>query len=173
MDSAEAEAFTKDAYDLLVRHIGKDCAIAAAKMLGELLDNAVTHAESGTGAFAAAQVYVQRGDLELAVADCGIGVRSHLSRNPDFRNLTAPQALKSALQPGVSGTSESRGNGLSDLLRSASDYGGTMLLRSDDGYGQVTTANLNHAAFITAEAVQGTWAWVRIGLPRDRAVKLT
>ena len=51
------------------------------------------------------------------------------------------QALRAALQPGVTGTSERRGNGLPDLLSTASGFGGQPLLRSGDGYAQVMAAS--------------------------------
>jgi anti-sigma regulatory factor (Ser/Thr protein kinase) len=171
-DAGDAERFAADAYELLARHIQKTDAGAAAKMLGELLDNAITHAESNTGAFAAAQVHLRSRDLQLAVADCGIGVRSHLARNPKFRGLTAPEALEAALKAGVSGTPESRGNGLPDLLELTSDYGGQMLLRSDDGHALVTTTNTRRYV-LAGTPVPGTWAWVRIGLPRSSPGKIT
>lgn len=162
----DVEIFCDAAYDLARQHTSDRSAAAGAKMLGELLDNAVTHAGSPVGVYAAAQVHQRSGNLELAVADAGIGVRAHLARNPDFRNLTAAQALRAALQPGVTGTSEKRGNGLPDLLSTACGFGGQLLLRSDDGYAQVT-ADSPGRQFSAAAQVPGTWAWVHVRLPRS------
>lgn len=164
---ADAERFAGDAYELLGRHTSPSSAAAAAKMLGELLDNAITHADSPVGAFAAAQVHKRGGDVQLAVADAGIGIRSHLARNPCFRDLAAADALSAALRPGVTGTSERRGNGLPDLLRTASGFGGQLLLRSDTGYAQVNTASPDRR-FSAAGHVRGTWAWVHVQLPREQ-----
>jgi hypothetical protein len=164
---SDAERFAEDAYRLAQRHTSGRSAAAGAKMLGELLDNAITHAASTVGVFAAAQVHQRGGDLELAVADAGIGIRSHLARNPCFRNLTATKALRAALRPGVTGTSERRGNGLPDLLSTASGFGGQLLLRSDDGYAQVTAASSDQT-FAAAGQVSGTWAWVHVRLPRQQ-----
>jgi hypothetical protein len=166
-DPADAERFAGDAYELARRHTSDSSAAAAAKMLGELLDNAVTHASSPVGVYAAAQVHQRAADVELAVTDAGIGIPSHLARNPCFRNLTAAQALSAALQPGVTGTSERRGNGLPDLLSTASGFGGQLLLRSDDGYAQVMAASSDRQ-FATAAHVPGTWAWVHVRLPRGQ-----
>jgi hypothetical protein len=165
--SADVERFCTDAYELAVQHTANRSAVAGAKMLGELLDNAITHAGSPVGVYAAAQVHQRSGDLELAVADSGIGVRTHLARNPSFRNLSAAQALRAALQPGVSGTSETRGNGLPDLLTTASGFGGQLLLRSDDGYAQVMAASPDRQ-FTTAAPILGTWAWVHVRLPHSQ-----
>jgi len=164
---ADTERFCTDAYELARRHTADRSAAAGATMLGELLDNAITHAGSPVGVYAAAQVHQRSGDLELAVADGGIGVRTHLARNPSFRNLTAAQALRAALLPGVTGTSEKRGNGLPDLLRTASGFGGHLLLRSGDGYAQVMTASPGQE-FTAAGHVPGTWAWVHVRLPRPQ-----
>lgn len=164
-DPADVEQFACDAYKLARRYTSDNSAAAAAKMLGELLDNAVTHASSPVGVYAAAQVHQRAADVQLAVADAGIGIRSHLARNPRFRNLTAAQALNAALQPGVTGTSERRGNGLPDLLSTASGFGGQLLLRSDDGYAQVIAASSDRQ-FAAAAPVPGTWAWVHVRLPR-------
>jgi hypothetical protein len=164
-DPADAERFANDAYELARQHTSDSSAAAAAKMLGELLDNAITHASSPVGVYAAAQVHQRAADVQLAVADAGIGIPSHLARNPRFRNLTAAQALNAALQPGVTGTSERRGNGLPDLLSTASGFGGQLLLRSDDGYARVTAAS-SERQLAAAAQVQGTWAWVHVRLPR-------
>jgi hypothetical protein len=162
---ADAERFAVDVYQLAQRHTSDSSAAAGAKMLGELLDNAITHAASPVGVYAAAQVHQRGGDLELAVADAGIGIRSHLARNPRFRNLSTTAALRAALRPGVTGTSERRGNGLPDLLSTASGFGGQLLLRSDDGYAQVMAASSDRK-FAAADQVPGTWAWVHVRLPR-------
>jgi hypothetical protein len=165
---SDAENFCDAAYELARQHTSDRSAAAGAKMLGELLDNAVTHAGSPVGVYAAAQVHQRSGNLELAVADGGIGVRAHLARNPPFRNLTATQALRAALQPGVTGTSEKRGNGLPDLLSTACGFGGELLLRSDDGYAQVAAASPDRQ-FTVAAQVPGTWAWVHVRLPRSQS----
>jgi hypothetical protein len=163
----DAERFALDAYELVRRRTSDSSAAAAAKILGELLDNATTHADSPVGVYAAAQVHQRGGDVELAVADGGIGIPTHLARNPCFRHLTAAEALQAALKPGVTGTSEQRGNGLPDLLNTASSFGGQLILRSGDGYAQVMAASSDRQ-FATGDQVPGTWAWVHVRLPRGQ-----
>ncbi len=79
---ANAERFAGDSYKLAGLHTSDSSAGAAAKMLGELLDNTITHADSPVGFYATEQVHQRVGDAELAVADADIGIRSHLARNP-------------------------------------------------------------------------------------------
>ena len=81
------------------------------------------------------------------------------------------QALRAALQPGVTGTSERRGNGLPDLLSTASGFGGQLLLRSGDGYAQVMAASPDRQ-FSAAGHVPSTWAHVRLPRPQDRVISL-
>ena len=161
-DPSDAEAFSQVALDLLRQHISGRDARVAYKILGELLDNATTHAKSPTGVFACAQVY--RHELELAVADAGIGIQAHLSRNPKYRLADEVDALEYALMPGVSGTSEPRGNGLPDLVDMTCRYGGRVLLRSQAGHALVTTVN-NRREFQSGTPIPGTCAAVRIGIP--------
>ena len=112
--------------------------------MGELIDNAIDHGASGEGAFVAAQVYSGatsgRRGLEVAICDTGVGVLAHLRRNPKHADIPdSADALKQAFIPGVSGTTEDRGNGLSDLL-SFLQFGGLarVHLRSGDGLATVT-----------------------------------
>ena len=51
---SDAEQFCADAYELALLHTKDRSAAADAKMLGELLDNAITHAGSLSGVYAAA-----------------------------------------------------------------------------------------------------------------------
>jgi hypothetical protein len=164
-DPETVDRFTEDAYELALLHTTPGSAAAAATIVAELLDNAITHAASPVGVYAAAQVHQHGGDVELAIADAGMGIRSHLARNPGFRDLTAAQAISAALRPGVTGTSEQRGNGLPDLLNTASGFGGQLLLRSDDGFAEIRAAPAGRQ-FSTAGQVTGTWAWVHVRLPR-------
>jgi hypothetical protein len=165
----DVEEFSHDALTLLRRHITKREAAAALRMLGELLGNATEHANSATGVFVCAQVFNHQ--LELAVADAGIGVRTHLARNPKYRHVDEVEALDYALMPGVSGTSELRGNGLSDLLNDTSDFGGRVVLRSNGGHALVTTVH-NLRSFQSGTSVPGTCAAVRIGIPSAAPSKM-
>ena len=141
--------------------------------MGELIDNAIDHGASGEGAFVAAQVYSGttsgRRGLEVAICDTGVGVLAHLRRNPKHADIPdSADALKQAFIPGVSGTTEDRGNGLSDLL-SFLQFGGLarVHLRSGDGLATVTVGRRRRVEHTrrTASSIKGTWAWLRIRIP--------
>ena len=66
----------------------------AASVFAELAGNAAEHSRSERGAFAAAQAYPQLGVIEVAIADCGIGVRRALN-DPDLS--TDADAIRAAL----------------------------------------------------------------------------
>jgi len=72
--------------------------------LSELLDNVRQHAESPTNGLACAQAY--GGAVELAIADCGIGIRGSLAKNPAYAGQleTDADAVQLALQKGVTST---------------------------------------------------------------------
>lgn len=140
---------------------------------GELIDNASSHGHSQIGAFLCAQTYTgatsgQPG-FEFAVCDTGIGVLAHLRGNPDYRDIPDSRtALAWALQRGVSGTAEQRGNGLADLLQFTHNGGvGRLVIRS--GHGVTSVAQRGHHRRDTYTAatlgITGTWAWLRVRFP--------
>jgi hypothetical protein len=169
---AEAEQVTTWFANIAQERFGAG-AIASFHALGELLDNATTHGESGVGAFAAAQLYTgktsHRPGLELAVCDAGIGVLEHLRRNPKHHRLrTSSAALRLALRPGVSGTADRRGYGLHDVLDRIGRLGMSgLILASGDAALHRRTAGpdaLTHETALTSP-IEGTWAWLRVRLP--------
>ena len=141
--------------------------------LGELLDNAVTHAQSKIGVYAAVQTYTGetsgRRGLELAVVDGGVGILQHLRRNPRFKRLRSSKtAIRNALEPGVTGTRDRRGYGFTDTLDQVGRAGlGRLVVRSGDAIGRVTVQGTHRRKqFASSELlVQGTWTWLRIRVP--------
>jgi len=81
----------------------------AASIFAELAGNAAEHSRSKHGAFAAAQAYPQLGLIEIAIADCGIGIRTALN---DDRLRTDADAICAALEEGVTGRRDATGNPL-------------------------------------------------------------
>ncbi len=85
----------------------------AVHCLLELLENVIHHADSPTKGLACAQAY--RDYVEVAIADCGIGVRRSLAKNPAYRERIPSDeaAVQLALQKGVTSTpSRNSGEGL-------------------------------------------------------------
>ena len=144
------------------------------KAVGELIDNATTHGQGSPGAYICAQAYTGQTTahpgLQVAVCDTGMGVLAHLSGNPRHAALAEDiHALQCAVKPGVTGTTDERGNGLPDLLAASSPVGDTrLLLRSGDGlltvqHGPVASSTVG--AVSGAARVKGTWAWLDMRFP--------
>ena len=158
---------------MAAHHFADTVAAKIFAAVGELIDNAVDHGASPEGAFVAAQVYTGttsgRRGFEVAICDTGVGVLAHLRRNPAHSSLPdAARALERALHPGVTGTTDLRGNGLNDLLLHL-EFGGLARfhLRSGDGLATVTVRGPRRISRLhrTMTPVTGTWAWLRIRIP--------
>ncbi|WP_435771393.1 hypothetical protein [Nocardioides sp. SYSU DS0651] len=140
---------------------------------GELLANAVEHGRSVTGAFVAAQTYTGETTdaprLEFAVCDTGIGVMNHLRRNPRHSHLTRDEiALSTALQAGVSGVEDDRGNGLSDLVDHTRHHG-RIHFQMRSGRGEIRVCGNAETREQTLsdrpDQTTGTWAWLAHRMP--------
>jgi anti-sigma regulatory factor (Ser/Thr protein kinase) len=85
----------------------------AVHCLLELLENVVHHADSPTKGVACAQSY--KNHVEVAIADCGIGIRRSLAKNPAHRGRVDSDeaAVRLALQKGITSTPDrNSGEGL-------------------------------------------------------------
>jgi hypothetical protein len=146
---------------------------APFKMFGELLDNAWTHGVSPAGAFAAAQYYsglsTGRPGLEFAICDSGVGVLDHLRRNTRYSDVTsAMDALRLAFEPGVTGTADYRGMGLSDVLSLVERAGrASLVFASGDAavHHRMARDGLKTNESALADPIDGTWVWLRVHLP--------
>ena len=100
------------------------------QLLWDLGQNVLVHADIG-GGVAAARVNVHERTLELAVADCGIGIRESFVRAelPDIRDDVS--AVRAALSPGVtSAPGDGKGMGLYLAKLVLADNEGRLMLRS-------------------------------------------
>ncbi|WP_034270647.1 ATP-binding protein [Haloechinothrix halophila] len=158
---------------LVTAYYPKSAGPAVARACNELLDNAVEHGASNVGAFITAQTYTGTTTgsprLELAVCDNGIGILSHLRQNPEHQHLTTDeQALKKAMKDGITGTSDKRGYGLSDLIGGGRKHGTIRLhLRTGAGEISVTATSRNQSAEVSTrrDITRGVWAWLTHELP--------
>lgn len=101
----------------------------------ELGANIVQHSQASRTGFGWADVDDNASRLELAFADCGIGFRASLQKNPDLLGRVSDdaEALQLALTAGVSGTGPSHSNmgwGLKALIDFSDLLGGDLFLAS-------------------------------------------
>ena len=85
------------------------------EIFSELASNVVYHADSNGGYVLAQQYDYSSGPVvEIAVADCGIGIRASLQKNPKHRAISSDvQAIERSLREGVSSLPDHhRGYGL-------------------------------------------------------------
>ncbi|MFC3897976.1 hypothetical protein ACFOWZ_41470 [Lentzea rhizosphaerae] len=159
---------------LITAHYPRTAGPAVAGACNELLDNAVEHGASSEGAFIAAQTYTgattKQPRLELAVCDNGVGVLRHLRQNPAHQHLNADvHALEEALRNGVTGTSDTRGNGLGDLIDGARKHG-TIRFHVRSGAGEITVTADGQRRKVSPgsrpDQTNGTWAWLSHELPQ-------
>ncbi|MZR15414.1 hypothetical protein GQE99_20570 [Maritimibacter sp. DP07] len=68
----------------------------------EIIRNTVEHSEAPE-LLICAQYWPSRNEVEVGIADAGIGIMNSLRRNPSFAELDERQAVQTALMPGVSG----------------------------------------------------------------------
>ncbi|MFC3898143.1 hypothetical protein ACFOWZ_42305 [Lentzea rhizosphaerae] len=178
----EVSPLTRATVDDLAEKVGylitafypPDVGPALTKACNELLDNAVEHGESDEGAFIAAQTYTgattKQPRLELAVCDNGIGVLQHLRQNPAHQHLNSDvYALEEALKDGVTGTSDTRGHGLGDLIDGGGKYG-TIRFHIRSGTGEITVTAGDQPRTVSRrprpDQTRGTWAWLSHELPQ-------
>ncbi|MFD3840250.1 hypothetical protein ACFWWC_28955 [Streptomyces sp. NPDC058642] len=164
-----ADAIGERLARVAISHLGSRDGRRVFRGLGELIDNAISHGASTCGAFIAAQAYTGKTTghrrLEIAVCDTGVGVLAHLRRNRAHSHITtSAHALRHALEPGVSGTDEHRGNGLPDLLAGTRNAATRLVLRSGDGFLRASRVHRTEVALParTTTPVQGTWSWLRV-----------
>lgn len=111
---------------------------AIGEMVSELVDNFAVHAQGPLAAFMM-QWYPNGRRFDLAIGDCGIGIRRSLSRNPTYSHvLGRPHhySAELAFQPGVTGNRAGGGTGLWEVLNAVRHLGGGLRLASGDGYVQ-------------------------------------
>ncbi len=113
--------------------------------VSELLRNVLEHSSSPEGAFVCAHRYTGKNPrVSIAVADCGVGIRSHLSKAHSQATTSDEVAIDLALRPGVTGalpgvygTPDNAGAGLFITRCIAKGTGGYFLIVSGDaGYRQ-------------------------------------
>ncbi len=151
-------------------------AAAVIGACGELMDNAVDHGQSETGAFIAIQTYsgttTDAPRFEMAVCDTGVGVMETLRQNPQYAHHTRDElAIAEAMRAGVSGIGAGRGNGLSDVIGKTRQHGRLdFQIRSGRGEVRVSgSASSTHTEtpHSRPDQTSGTWAWLSHRMPKQ------
>lgn len=129
----------------------------------ELGCNVFDHSGRPDTGYGSVKVDAARRRLELAFADCGVGFRASLQRNPELEGRVSDdaEALQLALYPRITGTSTPRtimGIGLKTLTVFSDWLGGDLWLASSTALLQRrTTAGQRINVMRTIPAWQGSW----------------
>lgn len=99
-DSAELKQAIVNLVPLL--HAPPAVADPIKYVFSEMVRNALEHSGSTVGAFVCAQYYRETKRIAIGIADAGIGVLNSMQRHHRVR--TSEEALRLALQPGITGT---------------------------------------------------------------------
>jgi len=92
-----ADEIAIDIRNILYRNAITKQASKLASVMSELVDNFACHATT-TLAATTMQIYPNLKQIEIAIADCGIGVRATLSKNSEFTHLKSQPHYKSAIE---------------------------------------------------------------------------
>jgi hypothetical protein len=119
------EAIERRARDMartLTQTDSGDIVDAIGYSLCEIMRNVVEHSEGPTLQYCA-QYWPTKDRVDLAILDCGIGVRASLQRNPGLEMTSDADALNLSLMPGISGKAFRRKAGRSDDVWRNSGFG--------------------------------------------------
>lgn len=101
-------------------------------LIADLAENVLQHARSEGGGVASLMILPEEDMVELAIADCGIGIRGSLVENPEFEDIDDDlSAIKAAVRPGATADPGSGGGyGLFLARLVVRDNGGSIIIRS-------------------------------------------
>jgi len=135
--------------------------------IAEIASNVFHHAKSHTGGFLCAQKYRRHKMVEVAVADCGIGIRAAMSQV--YQDLRAPESAGSALELAIQRGTTSRpdyntGNGLFFTTEVIRANGGQAIIRSEQA---VLTATADGNTITNRPYWQGTLVCLQFRLDAE------
>lgn len=109
---------------------------AISHALGEIINNVFHHSQSPVNGFVCAQTYKTLRKVEIAIADCGIGIKKSLQGNPMYRYiLDDAQAIMVAMGKRVtSKPNENAGEGLFVCQRFIKENCGQMNIISGNAH---------------------------------------
>jgi hypothetical protein len=102
--------------------------------IGELTDNASTHAQIHPSFIYFEQFGEDNRFLQFTIGDIGIGIPASLKKNATYGGLENDAALLTAFRPNVSGRpdAEQRGKGLTDVLKIAMECSSNLRVESNN-----------------------------------------
>lgn len=104
---------------------------AISTIVVELIDNAVRHSQQTSPGSMIFQLFPQNRYVEIALADCGVGIRSNLAGKYDVP--TDQMAAIKAFEDGVTSKLEG-GTGLSTIMEYVARLRGTLFLSTGEAY---------------------------------------
>jgi anti-sigma regulatory factor (Ser/Thr protein kinase) len=136
--------------------------------VAEMVDNIWIHSESPRAGLLAYQL--RRRKFAFSVADIGVGVLATLRKNHRYRALNSSmEAIRMAIQPGVSQFEGGGGLGFPSLLNALADLWGTVRLRSGEAALVIDRRSEERAkSFVYLPYLQGVHVAVRCALDRPR-----
>jgi hypothetical protein len=135
-------------------------------IVGELVANFAEHARGPLAAMAM-QIYPRGNFFDVAIGDCGVGIRESLARNPTHAHVLGEQhwfAAEIALRPGIGGRVSGEGGwGLHSIHEEVRRLGGELLLYTGDGGVRATQQRIRRGPL--PFALPGVQVRVRIPYP--------
>jgi hypothetical protein len=104
--------------------------------VNEIVDNVFIHAGAATPGVVCAQLFPNRRRLDIAISDCGVGIRKSLSETFELEDDAS--AISKALERGITRNAEiGQGNGMAGSLEIMRQNGGTLLVWSGNALYQM------------------------------------
>lgn len=103
--STEITKFIAEMIPLL--HLEPEQAKTIGYIVSELARNVLEHAAAKNGALLCAQYYKKSNSIRIGIADTGVGIKKTI--NQSYPAKTDLDAIKLALQPGITGTTKQEG----------------------------------------------------------------
>jgi len=104
-NSTEQTRFITEMIPLL--HLKPDQSQTIGYIVSELVRNVIEHANTEFGAFLCAQYYKKSNTIRIGIADAGVGIKTAI--NQSYAAKTDSEAIRLALQPGITGTTRREG----------------------------------------------------------------
>lgn len=138
---------------------------ACVSVIAAATENVLDHAKSPVGAMVAAQSYSRTG-LQLAVVDLGLGIPDTLRSRAEYRSLTDIEAVRRALDDGVTSTGEAgRGAGLAEIISSAQrTRNSTLVIQSGRAQFTVSCSRGTARTYSTRPGISTPGTWISLVL---------